>query len=169
MSPAKALIPAIRPLLSAALQNILHMVSRVFPHAEQGLKRKRGQGTVLHCCLLFLAFSSCVLCLSFDLTKIRKQLQKTQDCPFAKLFWSISQPLGITAGACACAQFPDLACVVSEDDLMFSEDEDEEVCLNGQTLHSQLKTPAAKTLLNLNRYVGHYPGRNDWFTTFFVT
>uniref|UniRef100_A0A8D3BKR1 ATPase family AAA domain-containing protein 2 n=1 Tax=Scophthalmus maximus TaxID=52904 RepID=A0A8D3BKR1_SCOMX len=45
VSPAKALIPAIRPLLSAALQNILHMVSRVFPHAEQGLKRKRGQGT----------------------------------------------------------------------------------------------------------------------------
>ncbi|KAF0045112.1 hypothetical protein F2P81_001641 [Scophthalmus maximus] len=87
VSPAKALIPAIRPLLSAALQNILHMLSRVFPHAEQGLKRKRGQ---------------------------------------------------------------DLACVVSEDDLMFSEDEDEEVCLNGQTLHSQLKTPAAKTLLNLN-------------------
>uniref|UniRef100_A0A8D3CMM9 ATPase family AAA domain-containing protein 2 n=1 Tax=Scophthalmus maximus TaxID=52904 RepID=A0A8D3CMM9_SCOMX len=73
VSPAKALIPAIRPLLSAALQNILHMVSRVFPHAEQGLKRKRGQGTVLHCCLLFLAFSSCVLCLSFDLTKIRNQ------------------------------------------------------------------------------------------------
>uniref|UniRef100_A0A8D3A316 ATPase family AAA domain-containing protein 2 n=1 Tax=Scophthalmus maximus TaxID=52904 RepID=A0A8D3A316_SCOMX len=61
VSPAKALIPAIRPLLSAALQNILHMVSRVFPHAEQGLKRKRGQGTVLHCCLLFLAFSSCIL------------------------------------------------------------------------------------------------------------
>uniref|UniRef100_A0A8D3BJC4 ATPase family AAA domain-containing protein 2 n=1 Tax=Scophthalmus maximus TaxID=52904 RepID=A0A8D3BJC4_SCOMX len=94
VSPAKALIPAIRPLLSAALQNILHMVSRVFPHAEQGLKRKRGQ---------------------------------------------------------------DLACVVSEDDLMFSEDEDEEVCLNGQTLHSQLKTPAAKTLLNLNRCVLSQP------------
>uniref|UniRef100_A0A8D3A301 ATPase family AAA domain-containing protein 2 n=1 Tax=Scophthalmus maximus TaxID=52904 RepID=A0A8D3A301_SCOMX len=47
VSPAKALIPAIRPLLSAALQNILHMVSRVFPHAEQGLKRKRGQVTQL--------------------------------------------------------------------------------------------------------------------------
>uniref|UniRef100_A0A8D3E0U1 ATPase family AAA domain-containing protein 2 n=1 Tax=Scophthalmus maximus TaxID=52904 RepID=A0A8D3E0U1_SCOMX len=100
VSPAKALIPAIRPLLSAALQNILHMVSRVFPHAEQGLKRKRGQGTVLHC-----------------------------------------------------------SCVVSEDDLMFSEDEDEEVCLNGQTLHSQLKTPAAKTLLNLNRYPTSYRPR----------
>lgn len=42
-SPAKALIPAIRPLLSATLQNILHTVSRLFPHAEQGLKRKREQ------------------------------------------------------------------------------------------------------------------------------
>uniref|UniRef100_UPI003AACCDE9 ATPase family AAA domain-containing protein 2-like isoform X1 n=1 Tax=Centroberyx gerrardi TaxID=166262 RepID=UPI003AACCDE9 len=43
VSPAKALIPAIRPLLSTALQNILHTVSRLFPHAEQGLKRKRDQ------------------------------------------------------------------------------------------------------------------------------
>ncbi|XP_049438533.1 ATPase family AAA domain-containing protein 2-like isoform X1 [Epinephelus fuscoguttatus] len=41
VSPAKALIPAIRPLLSSTLQNILHTVSRLFPHAEQGLKRKR--------------------------------------------------------------------------------------------------------------------------------
>uniref|UniRef100_A0A7N6B5R4 ATPase family AAA domain-containing protein 2 n=1 Tax=Anabas testudineus TaxID=64144 RepID=A0A7N6B5R4_ANATE len=47
VSPAKALIPAIRPLLSTTLQNILHAVSRVFPHAEQGLKRKREQGIVL--------------------------------------------------------------------------------------------------------------------------
>lgn len=47
VSPAKALIPAIRPLLSAALQNILHTVSRVFPHAEQGLKRNREQGRVI--------------------------------------------------------------------------------------------------------------------------
>lgn len=48
VSPAKALIPAIRPLLCAAMQDILHIVSRVFPHAEQGLKRKREQGSVLH-------------------------------------------------------------------------------------------------------------------------
>lgn len=41
VSPAKALIPAIRPLLNATLQTILHTVRRVFPHAEQGLKRKR--------------------------------------------------------------------------------------------------------------------------------
>lgn len=47
VSPAKALIPAIRPLLSAALQNILDTVSRVFPHAEQGLKRRREQGAAL--------------------------------------------------------------------------------------------------------------------------
>uniref|UniRef100_A0A665TC40 ATPase family AAA domain-containing protein 2 n=1 Tax=Echeneis naucrates TaxID=173247 RepID=A0A665TC40_ECHNA len=50
VSPAKALIPAIRPLLSTALQSILHTVSRVFPHAEQGLKRKREQSMVLLAC-----------------------------------------------------------------------------------------------------------------------
>ncbi|KAM3838481.1 ATPase family AAA domain-containing protein 2-like, partial [Diretmus argenteus] len=43
VSPAKALIPAVCPLLSAALQNILDTVSRLFPHTEQGLKRKRDQ------------------------------------------------------------------------------------------------------------------------------
>uniref|UniRef100_A0AAX7UN99 ATPase family AAA domain-containing protein 2 n=1 Tax=Astatotilapia calliptera TaxID=8154 RepID=A0AAX7UN99_ASTCA len=47
VSPAKALVPAIRPLLNAALQSILLTVSRVFPHAEMGLKRKREQGAVL--------------------------------------------------------------------------------------------------------------------------
>uniref|UniRef100_A0A3B4XMJ3 ATPase family AAA domain containing 2 n=1 Tax=Seriola lalandi dorsalis TaxID=1841481 RepID=A0A3B4XMJ3_SERLL len=91
VSPAKALIPAIRPLLSSALQNILHTVSRVFPHAEQGLKRKREHGTVLL------------------------------------------------------------------DDLMFSEDEDSEICSNVQTPHSKLKTPAANGLLNLNRSVLSQP------------
>uniref|UniRef100_A0A7N8WUL7 ATPase family AAA domain-containing protein 2 n=1 Tax=Mastacembelus armatus TaxID=205130 RepID=A0A7N8WUL7_9TELE len=78
VSPAKALIPAIRPLLSTALQNILDVVRRVFPHAEQGLKRKREQ--------------------------------------------------------------QDVSYVVSEDDLMLSEDE--ELCSNRQTTHSQHKTPA---------------------------
>nr|XP_020452864.1 ATPase family AAA domain-containing protein 2 isoform X2 [Monopterus albus] len=94
VSPAKALIPAIRPLLSASLQNILHTVSRVFPHAEQGLTKKRQQ---------------------------------------------------------------DLVCGVSEDGLIFSEDEDFGVCSNGQTPHSQLGTPAAKSLLNLNRSVLSHP------------
>uniref|UniRef100_A0A8C7Z1F1 ATPase family AAA domain-containing protein 2 n=1 Tax=Oryzias sinensis TaxID=183150 RepID=A0A8C7Z1F1_9TELE len=46
VSPAKALIPAIRPLLGATLQSILLLVRKVFPHAEQGLKRKREQGAV---------------------------------------------------------------------------------------------------------------------------
>ncbi|XP_008285122.1 ATPase family AAA domain-containing protein 2 [Stegastes partitus] len=94
VSPAKALIPAIRPLLSAALQNILHTVSRVFPHAEQGLKRKREQ---------------------------------------------------------------DLPCGVSEDELMFSDEEDSEICSSRQTSHSQLKTSAANGLLNLNRSVLSQP------------
>ncbi|XP_061529884.1 ATPase family AAA domain-containing protein 2-like isoform X2 [Phycodurus eques] len=48
VSPAKALMPAIRPLLSAALQEILHTVRKVFPHAEQGFKRKRTPG---QCCV----------------------------------------------------------------------------------------------------------------------
>lgn len=87
VSPAKALIPAIRPLLSAALQNILNTVSRLFPHAEQGLKRKR------------------VL---------------------------------------------DAACGLSEDDLMYSEDENSEICSSGQT-------PAVKGLLNLTRSVLSHP------------
>nr|XP_046256103.1 ATPase family AAA domain-containing protein 2-like isoform X2 [Scatophagus argus] len=94
VSPAKALIPAIRPLLSAALRDILHTVTRVFPHAEQFLKRKREQ---------------------------------------------------------------DVACGLSEDDLMFSEDDDSEVPSTGQNSHSQLKTPAAKELLNLNRSVLSHP------------
>ncbi|CAJ1062032.1 ATPase family AAA domain-containing protein 2-like isoform X2 [Xyrichtys novacula] len=92
VSPAKALIPAIRPLLNAALQNILQMVSRVFPHAEQGLKRKREQ---------------------------------------------------------------DLACGVSEDDLMFSEDEDSEVLSGGQM--NLLKKPNPKELLDLSRSVLSQP------------
>uniref|UniRef100_A0A671WDC1 ATPase family AAA domain-containing protein 2 n=1 Tax=Sparus aurata TaxID=8175 RepID=A0A671WDC1_SPAAU len=88
VSPAKALIPAIRPLLSAALHDILDTVSRVFPHAEH-----------------------------------------------------------------------DVACVVSEDDLMFSEDEDLEIFSNAQTSHSQHKTPAAKGLLNLNSHPTSYRPR----------
>uniref|UniRef100_A0AAX7VHS2 ATPase family AAA domain-containing protein 2 n=1 Tax=Astatotilapia calliptera TaxID=8154 RepID=A0AAX7VHS2_ASTCA len=60
VSPAKALVPAIRPLLNAALQSILLTVSRVFPHAEMGLKRKREQGAVL----LYLEEDSEVLSLS---------------------------------------------------------------------------------------------------------
>lgn len=52
--------------------------------------------------------------------------------------------------------FVDLACGVFEDDLMFSEDEDSEVLFNGSTSQSQLKTPAVKGLLNLNRLVRHY-------------
>ncbi|XP_068179412.1 ATPase family AAA domain-containing protein 2-like isoform X2 [Antennarius striatus] len=46
VSPAKALIPAILPLLSAALQDILQTVGRVFPHAEHSLKKKREKDVV---------------------------------------------------------------------------------------------------------------------------
>ncbi|XP_029959269.1 ATPase family AAA domain-containing protein 2 isoform X2 [Salarias fasciatus] len=89
-SPAKALIPAIRPLLGATLQSILHTVSRVFPHAEQGLKRKREQ---------------------------------------------------------------DVACGVLEDDPVYSEEEDADICSGGPTSRSQANPPAANGLLSLGRSV----------------
>lgn len=47
--------------------------------------------------------------------------------------------------------FLDVADGVFDDDMMFNEDEDFEICASGQTLHSQLKTPAANGLLNFNR------------------
>lgn len=43
ISPAKALIPSVRPLLNATLQKLFQAVSKVFPHAEQGLKRRRDE------------------------------------------------------------------------------------------------------------------------------
>uniref|UniRef100_A0A8C6KQ86 ATPase family AAA domain-containing protein 2 n=1 Tax=Nothobranchius furzeri TaxID=105023 RepID=A0A8C6KQ86_NOTFU len=92
VSPAKALIPAIQPLLSSTLQNVLLIVSRVFPHAEQGLKRKRQR---------------------------------------------------------------DAACGASEDDLMYSEEEDESS--GGPTAQDRLRTPATSGLLSLNRCVLSQP------------
>uniref|UniRef100_A0A673A2D9 ATPase family AAA domain-containing protein 2 n=1 Tax=Sphaeramia orbicularis TaxID=375764 RepID=A0A673A2D9_9TELE len=94
VSPAKALIPVVRPLLSAALQDILQTVQKVFPHAEQGLKRKRE---------------------------------------------------------------PDAPVSLSEDELMFSEDEDTDVCSSGQTSQSQLRKSAATNIVNLNRSVLSQP------------
>lgn len=43
-SPAKPLSPVVLPLLGAALRDILDAVHRLFPHAEQGMKRKREPG-----------------------------------------------------------------------------------------------------------------------------
>ncbi|XP_050988100.1 ATPase family AAA domain-containing protein 2-like isoform X3 [Labeo rohita] len=40
-SPAKALTPVIEPLLSFALNSAMEMLQRLFPHVEQGLKKKR--------------------------------------------------------------------------------------------------------------------------------
>ncbi|XP_051811082.1 ATPase family AAA domain-containing protein 2-like isoform X2 [Acanthochromis polyacanthus] len=39
-SPAKPLSPVVHPLLGAALRDILEALQRLFPHAEQGMKRK---------------------------------------------------------------------------------------------------------------------------------
>ncbi|XP_041867778.1 ATPase family AAA domain-containing protein 2-like isoform X2 [Melanotaenia boesemani] len=40
-TPAKPLSSVVHPLLGTALQHILEVLQRVFPHAEQGMKRKR--------------------------------------------------------------------------------------------------------------------------------
>ncbi|XP_030644318.1 ATPase family AAA domain-containing protein 2-like [Chanos chanos] len=40
-SPAKALATAVQPLLGSALSDILNILKKLFPHAEQGLKRKQ--------------------------------------------------------------------------------------------------------------------------------
>ncbi|KAM7384838.1 hypothetical protein PAMA_011952 [Pampus argenteus] len=40
-SPAKPLSSVVHPLLGAALRDILEALQRLFPHAEQGMKRKR--------------------------------------------------------------------------------------------------------------------------------
>ncbi|XP_074468551.1 ATPase family AAA domain-containing protein 2-like isoform X4 [Sebastes fasciatus] len=40
-SPAKPLYPEVQPLLVATLRDILDALQRLFPHAEQGMKRKR--------------------------------------------------------------------------------------------------------------------------------
>ncbi|XP_005465038.2 ATPase family AAA domain-containing protein 2 isoform X1 [Oreochromis niloticus] len=40
-SPAKPLSPVVHPLLGSALQEILGALQRMFPHAEEGMKRKR--------------------------------------------------------------------------------------------------------------------------------
>uniref|UniRef100_A0A8C2GXN8 ATPase family AAA domain-containing protein 2 n=1 Tax=Cyprinus carpio TaxID=7962 RepID=A0A8C2GXN8_CYPCA len=46
-SPAKALTPVIEPLLSSALNKTMEMLQRLFPHVEQGLKKKRGVSGIL--------------------------------------------------------------------------------------------------------------------------
>lgn len=43
-SPAKPLSPVVHPLLGGALRDILDALQRLFPHAEQGMKRKREPG-----------------------------------------------------------------------------------------------------------------------------
>ncbi|CAM4704056.1 unnamed protein product [Leuciscus chuanchicus] len=45
-SPAKALTPVIEPLLSSVLNNAMEMLQKLFPHVEQGLKKKRDAGRV---------------------------------------------------------------------------------------------------------------------------
>lgn len=44
-SPAKALTPAIQPLLANTLNDALKALQKVFPHMEQTVKKKKGNGT----------------------------------------------------------------------------------------------------------------------------
>lgn len=46
-SPAKALTPVVAPLLGPALSALLDVLQKLFPHAEQGLKRKRDAGNLI--------------------------------------------------------------------------------------------------------------------------
>ncbi|XP_067093707.1 ATPase family AAA domain-containing protein 2-like isoform X2 [Osmerus mordax] len=43
-SPVKALTPVVQPLMGAALKNVLEVLGKLFPHVEQGLKRKKDSG-----------------------------------------------------------------------------------------------------------------------------
>uniref|UniRef100_A0A674CGM8 ATPase family AAA domain containing 2 n=1 Tax=Salmo trutta TaxID=8032 RepID=A0A674CGM8_SALTR len=52
-SPAKALTPVVTPLLGPELANVLDALQKVFPHAEQGLKRKRDTGGILEDDLMY--------------------------------------------------------------------------------------------------------------------
>uniref|UniRef100_A0A8C7QC88 ATPase family AAA domain-containing protein 2 n=1 Tax=Oncorhynchus mykiss TaxID=8022 RepID=A0A8C7QC88_ONCMY len=52
-SPAKALTPVVTPLLGPELTNVLDALQKVFPHAEQGLKRKRDTASILEDDLMY--------------------------------------------------------------------------------------------------------------------
>ncbi|MFT7816173.1 ATPase family AAA domain-containing protein 2 isoform X3 [Arapaima gigas] len=47
-SPAKALTPVVQPLLAATLNSILQTLSRIFPHAEEGVRRKQDSDITVH-------------------------------------------------------------------------------------------------------------------------
>uniref|UniRef100_A0A6Q2YVD6 ATPase family AAA domain-containing protein 2 n=1 Tax=Esox lucius TaxID=8010 RepID=A0A6Q2YVD6_ESOLU len=53
-TPAKALTPVVKPLLGSALTAVLDTLQKLFPHSEQGLKRKRdvGESRVPECICL---------------------------------------------------------------------------------------------------------------------
>lgn len=59
-SPAKPLSPVVHLLLGGALQEILYALQRMFPHAEEGMKRKREPGEPEAKVLLCLHITSCL-------------------------------------------------------------------------------------------------------------
>uniref|UniRef100_A0A6Q2Y015 ATPase family AAA domain-containing protein 2 n=1 Tax=Esox lucius TaxID=8010 RepID=A0A6Q2Y015_ESOLU len=65
-TPAKALTPVVKPLLGSALTAVLDTLQKLFPHSEQGLKRKRdvGESRVPECiCLCCLDVPMCSFCI----------------------------------------------------------------------------------------------------------
>lgn len=173
VSPAKALIPAIRPLLSATLQSILHVVGKVFPHAEQGLRKKTEGGPVLpfNCFLSFWHYPHlfCVLqidkksyfinwfsevpgCVRVFVVIGTEQSRRTLVFPCGRPCVLDTKWTGICFLLMQCAYvFPGGIFGTSEDEAMFSEDEDGEGLLPGQDHQSHIPTPAAEKLICLNR------------------
>lgn len=68
--------------------------------------------------------------------------------------WAVFQPVGLTYVLCPYV-FPDGIFGMSEDELMYSDEEDVDDLSVGQNSQSQLSTPAANKLLCLNRLAGH--------------
>lgn len=62
--PAKPLSPVVRPLLGTALRHILEVLQRLFPHAEQGMKRKRepGESELNGLAFIHLIYITSVVC-----------------------------------------------------------------------------------------------------------
>uniref|UniRef100_A0A672YDP7 ATPase family AAA domain containing 2 n=1 Tax=Sphaeramia orbicularis TaxID=375764 RepID=A0A672YDP7_9TELE len=60
-SPAAPLSAVVQPLLSAALGDVIERLQRLFPHTEQGMKRKRepGETRPVHLDIFLQIFSSC--------------------------------------------------------------------------------------------------------------
>uniref|UniRef100_H3C6D3 ATPase family AAA domain-containing protein 2 n=1 Tax=Tetraodon nigroviridis TaxID=99883 RepID=H3C6D3_TETNG len=94
VSPAKALVPVVRPLLQATLQDILHILGKVFPHAEQSFQKQRQKDAacdVLEDDLLLSAEEEAGDCRQTSLSQLPKTAAK--ELNFSRLSRSVlSEP-----------------------------------------------------------------------------